>query len=165
MTRGVPASALAIIVTVAPIAACRPGGLFFYDVERARTEQCAIRSNGEFCVEPEQFAPPVIEAWGVELRERGGLLYVDEETWVLDPVADGADPWTSTRTASRVQIVAAGESQCSTTTARALEFVADGAVLTGTFRGSTRLEGPPACGATPVGERVVEALSGAVGTP
>ncbi len=149
----------------ASVAACGPQGIAFYDVLRERTEQCSIRSNGEFCVEPEQFAPPLVEAWAIDQRDDAHVLYVGEETWVLAPLPDDADPWTAPRTARREQVVTAGAALCTTTEVESVEFVADGQTLTGSFSGTTRLEGPTACGATPVGERFLEALTGNVGTP
>jgi hypothetical protein len=153
------------VTVVAEVAGCAPTGLTFYDVLRTRTEQCSIRSNGEFCVEPEQFAPPVLEAWAVHLGEDADVLYVDEEAWVLERPAEGADPSTATRTATRQQVIAAGDNLCTTTETRVVEFVADGVSLSGTYRASTRLDGPTSCGTTPVGERVVESLAGQAGTP
>jgi hypothetical protein len=154
-----------VVVAIATVAGCAPRGLTFYDVERTRREQCAIRSNGEFCVEPEQFDPPLIEAWAIDLGDDADVLYVDQEAWVLDPLRDGEDPRTTSRTATRRQVIATGDALCTTTELRSVEFVADGRGLTGTYRASSRLEGPPACGATPVGERFVEDLAGLGGTP
>jgi hypothetical protein len=147
------------------LTACGPAGLIFYDVERTRTEQCTIRSNGEFCVEPEQFGPPVFEAWAVEFADDVDRLHIGTETWPLDPLVDGADPATTPRTATRQQIVSTGDGGCVTTTNRSVEFFANDQVLQGTFRATTRIDGPPACGATPVGDRFVDTLSGQVGTP
>jgi hypothetical protein len=154
-----------VVVLVALTSGCGSPGLLFYDVLRTRTEQCSIRSNGEFCVEPDQFAAPVLEAWAVDLREDGDVLFVAEEAWVLAPLADGVDPWATPRTASRRKVVTAGAALCTTTETTTIEFVADGTTLVGSLRTATRLDGPAACGATPVGERVVEDLNGQVGTP
>jgi len=155
---------LALVVSTA-VAACGPQGIVFYDVLRERTEQCSIRSNGEFCVEPEQFAAPVVEAWALDQRADAHLLFVGEQTWVLAPLPDDADPWTAPRIARREQVAPAGAALCTTIEVQSVEVVANGQTLTGTFAGSARLEGPAACGATPVGERFLESLTGSVGTP
>jgi hypothetical protein len=165
--RSVVVAGLAVggLAVVSFVAGCRPEGLIFYDVQRSRLEQCTIRSNGEFCVEPDQFAAPVLEAWGVELRDDGGLLHLQTETWVLDRLPDGADPNVTPRTATREQVVTSGDAGCVTTSTRSVEFFADGVRLQGTLRATTRIDGPAACGATPVGERAVDILDGLAGTP
>jgi hypothetical protein len=154
-----------VVAAAALLPACAPAGLTFYDVQRSRTEQCAIRSNGEFCVEPEQFAPPVFEAWAVDLGDDADLLYVDEQVWVLAPLSDGDDPQVTPRKAQRSRVVSAGDALCTTTETQTVEFVADALGLAGTYEMSTRLDGPAACGTTPVGERIVEDLTGQAGTP
>jgi hypothetical protein len=155
----------AVALVVTGTAGCGPRGLVFYDVTRTRVEECAIRSNGEFCAEPDQFEPPLIENWGVDARDDGGFLYLAGEAWVLAPLPANADPRVTPRTATRERTVASGDALCSTLTTGVVEFLADDLALTGTYRATTRLDGPPACGATPVGERVVEDLVGSAGTP
>jgi hypothetical protein len=156
---------VAVAVVVACVSGCRPEGLVFYDVTRTRSEQCSIRSDGRFCVEPEQFAAPVTESWGVEFGRVASVLYVDEQVRVLEPIDAEQDPYTTVRKTTQSRIVSSGAAQCTTTTAETITFIADGAELTGTLRASTTLEGPSACGATPVGEDFVEDLAGIEGTP
>jgi hypothetical protein len=158
-------SAVVVAVLVAGVGGCRPAGLLFYDVTRTRTEQCSIRSDGRFCVEPEQFAAPVTESWGVEFGRSVSLLYVDEQVRVLEPIDADDDPYTAVHKTTQSRIVSAGAAQCTTTTAETITFIADGAEFTGTLRASTKLEGPSACGATPVGEDFIEDLAGVEGTP
>lgn len=140
------------------------GRFRFYDVERARSEECAIRANGEFCVEPEQFDPPVTEVWTVDLNDDISTLYVDEEVWVLDPLPDGPTD-DAPRTASRRSIVTDGDTGCTTTRLRDISFVSDEAGLTGTMRESQVLQGPASCGDTPAGQRSVDTLTGFAGGP
>jgi hypothetical protein len=162
------ASFLSIIVAavvVVSLGACAPAGQVFYDVLRTRAEECAIRSTGEFCVDAEQFAPPYLQNWAVDLGDDVDIVIIDGEVWRLAPLADGDDPWTTPRTAQFEQVVTTGAALCTTTTTSSLEFVANGAVLTGTFRSRSRLVGPEGCGETPIGERVVDTLDGQAGTP
>jgi hypothetical protein len=135
-------------------------GITFYESVRARSEECSIRSNGEFCVEPDQFDPPVTEVWGVHLRSDATLLYLGEEVWVMDAQPDGADPRADAHTTSRSSTQTDGSSGCTTTRVESITFVADGTALTGTVTNRTVLEGAAACGDTPVGERTIDVVNG-----
>lgn len=152
-----------VVVVVGALAGCSAPTTVFYEVTTSRTEECAIRVNGEFCVEPEQFDPPVATVWTVEFpheAERPARLYVDEEVWVLDPIDEGKDPYASSHTASRSSIVTSGNG-CTSTKSEALQFTADRTNFTGTLSTSTVLTGPAACGDTPVGQRTENDLAGA----
>ncbi len=144
---------------------CARDSLTFYKTTRTRTAECAIRDNGEFCAEPEQFSAPVIDVWAVEITDKIARLFVDEEVWVLDPVAEGEDPFAVERSASKASSTATGSGPCTTTTTRAVAFFADGANLAGTLKTQTVLEGPESCGNTPVGERTTDELVGVLDGP
>lgn len=154
-------------IAAAALPACNPYAtdFAFYEVTRVRSEECAIRANGEFCAEPEQFDPPVVEVWTVSQASDTPTLYVDEEVWVLAPLSDDEDPATASRTASRRSVVTDGNSGCTTTRLRDLDFVTGDSGLSGTMRESSVLEGPPSCGDTPAGQRTVDTLSGTAGGP
>ncbi len=140
-------------------------GIIFYESVRARSEECTIRSNGEFCVEPDQFDPPVTEVWGVHVRSDATLLYLDEVVWVMDAQADGADPFADPHTTTRSSTQSDGSSGCTTTRVETITFVADGTALTGTVTARTVLEGPATCGDTPVGERTIDDVNGSGSGP
>jgi len=156
-----------VVIAAATLSACNPYAtdFVFYEVTRVRAEECAIRANGEFCVEPDQFDAPVVEVWTVALESATPTLYVDEEVWVLAPLGDDEDPATATRTASRRSVVTDGNSGCTTTRLRDLDFVTDELGLSGGMRESSVLEGPSSCGDTPAGQRTVDTLSGIAGGP
>ncbi|HEY1097964.1 MAG TPA: hypothetical protein VGF99_03510 [Myxococcota bacterium] len=139
--------------------------LHFFDVQRARTEECTIRSNGEFCVEPEQFDPPVSQVWSIDRRSADTLLVVDEEVWVLDAQPDGADPYRDPWTASRYAEISDGGTGCVTTRTTELEFAFDDDVIAGTVAFRSVVEGPAACGDTPAGERTLDSISGSSSGP
>lgn len=152
-----------ILLALSVIAGCDfgPADIVFYEVTSTRDEQCAIRSNGEFCLEEEeQFDPPVFTVWGIEDGEESDRLYVDEEVWVLDPLAEGEDPLLTTRTANRSRIITEGDGPCRATTIELLSFKADQVTFEGTFERTAVIDGPAACGETPVGERTVDDLEG-----
>ena len=150
-----------LLVAVASSAACtNADGITFYESVRARSEECAIRSNGEVCVEPDQFDPPVTEVWGVHLRSDATLLYLDEEVWVMDAQPEGSSPTTDAHTTTRSSTQTDGSSGCTTNRVETITFVADGGVLVGTVTATTVLEGPEACGDTPVGERTIDVVNG-----
>lgn len=146
------------------LAACGGPSITFYEVLRVRQEECTIRQNGEFCVEPEQFDPPVTEVWSVELHDDRSVLSFDEEVWLLAPLAEGEDPATATY-AGEKRLVTTDGTGCTTTALRVVRFTADGAIMNGTLSSRSVLEGPAACGATPTGDRSVDAVSGTAGSP
>jgi hypothetical protein len=140
-------------------------GITFYEAVRARSEECTIRSNGEFCVEPDQFDPPVTEVWAVHVRSDATLLYLDEEVWVMDPQAEDASAFADAHTTTRSSTQTDGSAGCTTTRVGTITFVADGTSLTGTVASRTVLEGPASCGDTPIGERTVDIVTGSGGGP
>lgn len=149
------------VVLLALGAGCSPAAdIAFYESVRARAEECTIRSNGEFCVEPEQFDAPVTEVWAVQVRSDATLLFLNEDVWVMDQQADGADPFTDPHRAERTSTLTDGTSGCTTTRTTSITFVADGVALTGTVESRTVLEGPTACGDTPVGDRTRDTVTG-----
>ena len=157
-------------LAMVPLVGCGQGfysdGRFaFYEVVAARSEECAIRANGEFCVAPEQFDPPITQVWTVDINDDTSTLYVDEEVWVLAPLPDGSDPQTTARTASRRSIVTDGGSGCTTSKHSDISFTFDDVSLSGTMRASSVLEGPASCGDTPAGQRTVDTLTGSIGGP
>ena len=149
-----------VVVVVAGLCGCARDSMLFYETTRTRSAECAIRSNGEFCAEPEQFAAPVSEVWSVEVKDEVTRLFADEEVWVLDPLAEGEDPFVVRRTSSKASSVSSGAGPCTTTTTRDVSFTADGVDLVGELKTETRLEGPEACGSTPVGERTTDDIVG-----
>jgi hypothetical protein len=154
-----------VVVGLLLASACSRNSITFYETTRTRSQECAIRSTGEFCAEPEQFDAPVIDVWTIEVNEDITRLYVDEEVWVLDALAEGEDPFVAERTASKASSIASGAGPCTTTTTRDLQFRADGANLDGQLKTRTVLDGPEACGSTPVGERTTDNLQGFAGGP
>lgn len=144
--------------------ACADGTLVFYEVVRARTAECAIRANGEFCVDEEQFDPPSVEVWSVEAREGRSILYANEEVWVLEPLPADA-PTSTPQSTTKASVVVDGQSGCRTDAVRTVEFVADGTTFQGTLSSRTVTTGPEACGSTPVGERSVDDVAGQVSGP
>lgn len=138
--------------------------LFFYEAQRTRQEECTIRSNGEFCVEPEQFDPALNEVWVVERRGDRVFLFLDEEVWLMDAQPEGSDLRTDPHAATRRSELTDGNG-CATTKTRSIEFIAEDEQLSGTVRSSSVLQGPPSCGNTPAGERTVDAVTGFVGGP
>ncbi len=143
---------------------CAPPRTSFYEVTTSRTEECAIRVNGEFCVEEDQFDPPVTTVWTIEFpseKGRPSRLYVDEEVWVLDAIGEDDDPYDVAHSSSRSLIVTSGNGPCTSTKTEELRFKADRLDLNGTLSTSTVLAGPAACGDTPVGERTENDLAGA----
>ena len=86
------AVAVAVVVVGAVVFGCAPPVLVFYETTRTRSAECLIRSNGEFCAEPEEFAAPVIEVWTLEVTDRVSRVFVDEEVWVIDPLPPSAPP-------------------------------------------------------------------------
>ena len=172
MNRPLPMSPVLVGLAIG-FAGCAGDGIDFFEVVRSRVDECAIRSNGEFCVEPEQFDPPTVEVWSVETRADVALLYVDEEVWVLDPLADDADPATVERTATKTSVVIDGLSGCRTDAVRAVTFLSvvnrSAFGTTGSLDGNVSvrsvLTGPESCGSTPVGERTVDVVSGTVSGP
>lgn len=156
---------VAATVALLSLAGCTGDGLVFYEVFRARFEECLIRANGEFCVEPDQFDPPSTEVWTVEEREGRTILYETEEVWILDVIADDADPVTTPRTATKTSVVIDGGTGCRTDTSRTIQFVADGVVFDGTLTSRSVVTGPSACGSTPVGDRSIDTVQGQVSGP
>ena len=156
------ASLIGVLVVVGgSFAGCARDDVVFYEVTEARVEECAIRSNGEFCVEPDQFDPPRTTVWTVEFNvDKASLLVVDEEVYVLDGGEDGEDPKKTEQTATRSNAVTSGAGPCTSTREETLRFVADGATLTGSLDVKSVLTGPEACGSTPVGERTSDTLAG-----
>lgn len=144
---------------------CTVEGHTFYEVFRARLEECLIRANGEFCVEPDQFDPPSIEVWTVEARDGRSILYANEEVWILDALPDDADPVTTPQRATKTSLVLEGQTGCRTDTTRTVEFVADGVVFDGTVASRAVITGPASCGSTPVGDRTVDTVQGEVSGP
>ncbi len=172
MNRPLPMSPVLVGLAIG-FAGCAGDGIDFFEVVRSRVDECAIRSNGEFCVEPEQFDPPTVEVWAVETRAEVALLYVDEEVWVLDPLPGDADPATVERTATKTSVVIDGLTGCRTDAVREVGFLSvvtrSAFGTTGTLDGSLSvrsvLTGPESCGSTPVGERTVDVVSGTVSGP
>jgi hypothetical protein len=154
--RGVALAAVAL----AP--ACNGDHAIFYDVVQTRTEECAIRSNGEFCAEPEQFSPPVVTVWMIEHTDTVSRVYVDEEVFVLSPLAEGEDPLVAELTGERRAVFV--ENNCTTTRDETLRVRADKSVLSGSLARKSVVTGPASCGATPSGERSVDALEGSTTT-
>ncbi len=153
----------AVVVPVVGGASCGGDSVVFYEVTRTRSEECTIRSNGEFCVEPDQFDPPRVEVWTIEVQEHVSRVFVDEEVWILDPLPDDADDETTrlaTRTSSRSRVVTDGAGPCTATTTEDLSFTADRADFNGELAIRSVIEGPEACGTTPVGERTLDDLKG-----
>jgi hypothetical protein len=152
------------LVVAAGCAGCAADDVVFYEVTRSRVEECAIRSNGEFCVEPEQFDPPETTVWTVEIQEHVSRLFVDEEVWVLDPLAEGDDPYAVEQSASRDSTVTSGAGPCTSTKSETISFSADRTTFSGSLFSQTVLSGPAACGDTPVGERSEDELAGSAFT-
>jgi hypothetical protein len=150
---------------LALFAGCRGEGITFYEVVRSRVEECLIRDNGEFCVEPDQFDPPSREVWSTETRGEQLLLYFAEEIWLLEPLAQGADPALTSRTATKDSFVVDGQGGCRTDLTRTVSFVADGEVFSGSLSSRSVLTGPASCGSTPVGERTLDNVAGGVSGP
>jgi hypothetical protein len=158
--------ALASFLALVFVVGCGPADFFgFYEVTRSRAEECIIRQNGEFCVEPEQFDPPVSEAWTVDLRGAGGFLYIEEEVWVLDPLGEDDDPFETPRKGVRARSTTSGAAGCTRVVNEEVRFAIDREILGGTLSRTTRLEGPVACGETPSGERTVDDVTGFAGAP
>ena len=155
----------AILLTGLLSSACSTDGLVFYEVVRARVAECLIRSNGEFCVEPDQFDPPSVEVWTVETRADRTILYANEEVWILDALPDDADPTTTPQSTEKVSVVLNGDTGCRTDTIRSVLFIADSDVFDGTLTSRTVTTGPAACGSTPVGDRRVDSVIGSVSGP
>lgn len=154
--------ACAAAIAAAIAAGCNGDHAIFYDVVQTRSEECAIRSNGEFCAEPEQFAPPVATVWMIEHTEDVSRVYVDEEVFVLDPLSDGDDPLAAELTGVRRSVFV--ENNCTTTREETLRLRADTAVLSGSLARASVLSGPASCGATPSGERSLDTLTGSTTT-
>jgi hypothetical protein len=154
-----------VVAFVVAIAGCNfSDGIVFYEVVREREEECLIRQNGEFCVEPEQFDPPSVEVWSVEERESATLLYVDEEVWIMDALPEDADD-TTPRRAEKTSIVTDGSTGCVSERKRSVSFVADGETFDGELAVRAVLTGPVACGNTPAGERSIDSVEGGVSGP
>ncbi len=173
LTGGVVAPAIVLALALPLQTGCGGDGIGFFEVVRTRLEECAIRSNGEFCVEPEQFDPPVVEVWSVDVRADTAVLYLDEEVWILDDLPDGADKATTPRTATKTSVVIDGATSCRSDASRTVSFISDISVsafgTTGSLQGSLTsrsvLTGPASCGSTPVGERTVDDVVGQVSGP
>ncbi len=154
-----------IMAVIAMVAGCNfADGIVFYEVVRARQEECLIRENGEFCVEPDQFDPPSVEVWSVEERDTVTLLYIDEEVWVVDALADDADDASPRRAEKRSEFTDGGTG-CVTDRSRVITYVADGNTFDGELVSRSVLNGPVACGNTPVGERSIDDVNGGVSGP
>ncbi len=151
-------------VGIAASLGCLDGGMVFYEVVRARSAECLIRANGEFCVEEDQFDPPSVEVWSVEARRGRSILYANEEVWVLDPLPDDA-PSGTPEAATKASVVLDGQTGCRTDAERAVEFIADGLNFQGTLTSRAVTTGPESCGSTPVGERSVDDVRGQVSGP
>jgi hypothetical protein len=164
MTRRPSVGSLLLGGAVALSFACADGSLVFYEVLRARTAECLIRANGEFCVEEDQFDPPSVEVWSVEARDGRSILYANEEVWVLDPLPDDA-PASTPQSTTKASVVIDGQSGCRTDAMTTVEFVADTNTLQGTLTSRTVTTGPESCGSTPVGERSVDDVVGQVSGP
>lgn len=159
---------VACLLLVAASGACRCDTFYFYDVVRARTEECDILPQGELCDEPEGFAPPVTEVWGVEHTGDQVRVYVDEEVWIANPANPEDDP--DFVTANKLEVSAREPGPCTTARTRSFEIFASAAwvngVLTGELTGEiaerSRLDGPEECGETPTGLRTNSRLDGAL---
>lgn len=158
--RAFTVTAVAAAAALAAPLGCSSDDIVFYEVIRARDEECSIRSTGEFCVEPEQFTPPDTSVWTVEFTPTGSRVFADEEVWVLDATEEGADLRQTDHTASRASARTSGNGPCTSTREEKLTFHADGDIFRGTLETQTVLTGPEACGSTPVGERVKDTLKG-----
>ena len=74
----------AAVATLALAALSSCATLQRYEVLRTPVEDCEIRSNGEFCEEPERLPSPTVEIWAVEIldAEEQTILYIGDESWV-----------------------------------------------------------------------------------
>lgn len=151
---------LAALVLVVACGACRFDTFRFYDVTRARTEECDILPQGELCDEPEGFAPPVDEVWAVEHVGEQVRVYVDEEVWVANPATAEGDP--DFIAATKLEVSAREPGPCTTTRSRSFEILASFEGLTGEIAERSRLDGPEECGETPTGLRTTSRLDGAL---
>ncbi len=156
--------------TLAVCGACRYDSFRFYQVTRERVEECDILPQGELCDEPEGFAPPVAEVWGVEHVGEEVRVYVDEEVWVANPRSPDDDP--DFVSADKLEVSTREPGPCTTTRTRSVELLAsfDGFTLLGTLTGTLAeravIDGPDECGETPNGLRTLSRLDGTLaGTP
>jgi len=151
-------TARALVVTLALlVSSC--GGVVRYSVTKTPTDECIIRSNGEFCDEEDRLPPPTTETWTAETIDDKTILYIGEETWVADGVEGERRV---------VKLERTGAELCTTTTTRTLVFDVveneEGTpVLVGSFDERVRVEGPEVCGETPFGTRRSFSLAGSVG--
>ena len=144
--------------TLAAFGACRCDSFRFYDVTRQRVEECDILPQGELCDEPEGFAPPVTEVWGVEQVGEEVRVYVDEEVWVANPRDADDDP--DFVTADKLEVSTREPGPCTTTRTRSFEVLAAFDGVTGELAERTRLDGPEECGQTPTGLRTRSRVDG-----
>ncbi len=151
------------VVVVVMASSCYGDGIQFYQVLRERSEECLIRENGEFCVEPDQFDPPSSEVWSVETREGVNLLVANEEVWVLDPIAEDDDPRQVSLTATKDSLIINGNSGCRTDAIKSVTFTADGQEFVGELRARSVLTGGAGCGTN--GQRTVDRVIGFVAGP
>ncbi|MBI1946132.1 MAG: hypothetical protein HYS27_10570 [Deltaproteobacteria bacterium] len=149
---------VACLLLVAAGGACRCDSFYFYDVVRARTEECDILPQGELCDEPDGFAPPVTEVWGIEHTGDQVRVYVDEEVWIANPANPEDDP--DFVTANKLEVSAREPGPCTTTRTRSFELLASFEGLTGEIAERSRLDGPEECGETPTGLRTLSRLDG-----
>lgn len=156
--------ALPLLLLLLAFGACRCDSFRFYEVTRARVEECDILPQGELCDEPEGFAPPVVETWSVERVAEQIRVYVDEEVWVANAQDPEDDP--DFITASKLEVDTREPGPCVSTTTRSFEIIADFQGLAGEIAERTRLDGPEECGETPTGLRTRARVDGVlVGAP
>lgn len=121
---------------------CNP--ILRYNVSQATAEDCIIRTNGEFCDEAEQFPPPTVAVWSIEVREDITYIYIGDETWVAHQLEG---PFTILKEERQ------SRNLCTTEYTRELSFDYDFESLSGTFDERVRTDGPDSCGDTPFGNR------------
>lgn len=154
------AAVLALGVTTGLGGACAFDGLRFYEVTRTPTDECDIRPQGEFCVTVEELSPPTFEIWSVERHGDEVRVFVDDEVWVAQPPGEGDEA--ELVVADKLEVVTAEPGPCTTETVRSLSVLATADDITGTLGDKVRLEGPEACGETPLGKRTQSRIDGVV---
>jgi hypothetical protein len=141
-------TAAALVFATVVVTGC--DGMLLYRVQRTPEADCIINPNGEFCGE---VGPASTETWAVERRSDATVVYFGEEAWVATGV-DGARQVLKEERATR------DPGPCTSTLRRLLEFDEDGVELRATLEISSRIEGPPACGETPRGDRLLFNITG-----
>jgi hypothetical protein len=128
-------------------------------------EDCSLRPNGEFCKEPEQFRAPKTTSLTVDIGPALGRVFLEESIYLLDAAAEGVDPLTAERTGSRRFVETREPGPCTSSIEETIRFTVTGEAFSGELRSRNVLNGPQACGATPIGERTTITLSGTATLP